>query len=183
MTDGARTGPSIRQLSSEVVYSNSWMTLREDRIERLDGSHGVYGYLERPNAVLVMPLENDGFHLVEEYRYPMRRRSWSFPQGFAPAPTLEEAARDELEQETGLRPSSMTLLGTIDVAHAISTEHSNVYLATDLTHGESVREHTEQDMRQHWVSRTEFEQMIRTGSVRDSGSLAAYTLFLLSGHA
>ncbi|MEO3885606.1 NUDIX hydrolase [Nonomuraea sp. B5E05] len=172
--------PSIRQVSTEVIYSNTWMTLREDEIERPDGSRGVYGYLERPNAVLVIPLEDDGFHLVEEYRYPMRRRSWSFPQGFAPAPTLEEAARQELEQETGLRPAGLTLLGTIDVAHAISTEQSNVYLATGLEHGDSAREHSEQDMRQRWVPRAEFEQMIRAGAVRDAGSLAAYALFLLS---
>lgn len=175
------TRPSIQQISSQVIYSNDWMTLREDTVERLDGSRGIYGYLERPNAVLVIPLENDGFHIVEEYRYPMRRRSWSFPQGVAPAPTLEEAARLELEQETGLRPASLTLLGTIDLAHAISTEHADVYLATGLEHGENVREHTEQDMRQSWVSRAEFEDLIRTGEVRDSGSLAAYLLFRLSG--
>ncbi|TYB60718.1 NUDIX hydrolase [Nonomuraea sp. PA05] len=170
----------MRQISSRVVYSNDWLTLREDTVERLDGSHGLYGYLERPDAVLVIPWEDDGFHLVEEYRYPMRRRSWSFPQGFAPAATPEEAAAMELEQETGLRASELRLLGTLDLAHAISTEHSRVYLATGLRHGESAREHTEQDMRQTWVSRAEFEQMIRKGSVRDAGSLAAYSLFLTS---
>jgi len=46
-------------------------------------------------------------------------------------------------------------------------------------HGEHAREHEEQDMRQHWVSRSDFEDMIRNGLVTDDSTLAAYLLFLL----
>jgi hypothetical protein len=51
------------------------MTIREGEIVHADGTPGIYGYIERADFVLVIPEENDGFHLVEEYRYPIRRRS------------------------------------------------------------------------------------------------------------
>ncbi|MFB4288041.1 NUDIX domain-containing protein [Nonomuraea sp. ATR24] len=167
---------TIRQLSSKVVYDNPWMTVREDQVERPDGTRGMYAYVDKPDFVLVVPMEDDGFHLVEEYRYPMRRRSWSFPQGTATAASREEEARIELAEETGLRAASWTLLGALDNAHGLVNQQLYVYLATELQRGPANREHTEQDMLHRWVSRAEFERMIRAGEISDSSSVAAYTL-------
>lgn len=79
-----QSGPSIEQVSSRVVYSNPWMTLREDVIRRPDGSEGVYSYVEKPDFALIIPIDREGFHLVEQYRYPVGHRSWEFPQGTLP---------------------------------------------------------------------------------------------------
>ncbi|WP_311922716.1 NUDIX hydrolase [Microbispora sp. H10836] len=171
--------PVIRQVSSRVVYRNAWMTVREDAIERPDGSPGLYGYVVRPDFVLIVPEEDDGFHIVEEYRYPIGRRSWSFPQGMAEADTREDEARRELVEETGLLADRLRYLGRMDNAHGMTDQGLHVYLATGLTKGEPRREHTEQDMRQRWVHRTEFEQMILDGVVSDSSSVAAYMLWRL----
>lgn len=171
--------PVIRQVSSRVVYRNPWMTVREDAIEHPDGSPGLYGYVVRADFVLILPEENDGFHIVEEYRYPIGRRSWSFPQGGAEADDHESEARRELLEETGLRADRLRYLGYMDTAHGITDQGMHVYVATGLTKGEPRREHTEQDMRQRWVHRTEFEQMILDGAVSDSSSVAAYMLWRL----
>ena len=171
--------PVIRQVSSHVVYRNPWMTVREDAIERPDGSPGVYGYVVKPDFVLVVPEEDDGFHIVEEYRYPIGRRSWSFPQGSAEADTREDEARRELAEETGLRAERLRYLGRMDNAHGMTDQGLHVYAATGLTMGETDREHSEQDMRQRWVHRTEFERMILSGAVSDSSSVAAYLLWQL----
>ncbi len=171
--------PVIRQVSSRTVYSNPWMTVREDAIERPDGSPGLYGYVVKPDFVLVVPEEDDGFHIVEEYRYPIGRRSWSFPQGSAEADTREDEARRELVEETGLRAGLLRCLGRMDNAHGMTDQGLHVYVATGLTKGEPHREPTEQDMRQRWVHRTEFEQMILDGTVTDSSSIAAYLLWRL----
>ncbi|WP_214325177.1 NUDIX domain-containing protein [Nonomuraea sediminis] len=173
--------PVIRQVSSREVYRNPWMTVREDAIERPDGSPGLYGYVVKPDFVLVVPEEDGGFHLVEEYRYPIGRRSWSFPQGSAEADTREDEARRELAEETGLRAARLRHLGCLDNAHGMTNQAVHVFLATGLAEGTASREHTEQDMRQRWVRRAEFEQMISEGSVADSSSVAAYMLWLLHG--
>ena len=106
--------PAVRQVGTRVVYENPWMVVREDEVERLDGSRGIYGVVDKPDFVLVIPVENDGFHLVEEYRYPIGKRTWSFPQGSLPDrrdADPEELAHLELAQETGLRAGDLTHLG------------------------------------------------------------------------
>ena len=64
------SGPIIEQTSTRVVYETPHMRLREDGIRRPDGSAGIYSYVEKPDFALIIPVENDGFHLVEQYRYP-----------------------------------------------------------------------------------------------------------------
>ena len=71
----------MRTTSSREVYRNPWIRVREDVLERDDGSAGLYGVVERDDFGLVIPAERDGFWLVEQYRYPLGRRCWEFPQG------------------------------------------------------------------------------------------------------
>jgi ADP-ribose pyrophosphatase YjhB (NUDIX family) len=109
----------VEQISSRVVYTNHWMTVREDE------------------------------------------------------------ARTELAEETGLRAESMRFLARLDNSHGLSTQSMHVFGATGLTAGEPAREVTEQDMRQKWLSRADFEQVILHGKITDASSVAAYDLYRL----
>ena len=179
------SGPVIEQTSTRVVYENSHMRLREDGIRRPDGSTGIYSYVEKPDFALIIPAENDGFHLVEQYRYPIRQRSWEFPQGTFPSlgPTddPELLAREELRQETGLTARVLRHLGHLHCANGQLSQGFDVFLATDLTPGPPELELEEQDLRSQWFGRAEVDEMIRRGVLTDDSSLAAYTLFLLAG--
>ena len=172
----------IQRVATREVYRNNWMTVREDAIRRADGSDGIYGVVDKPTYALVVPLDGDRLHLVEQFRYPLGMRRWEFPQGTAPdlAETPPaELARRELREETGLRASEFTELGMLDVAPGLASQRGHVFLATGLTEGEPERELEEQDMRTAWFSRTEVEKMISTGEISDAQSVAAYTLLLL----
>jgi 8-oxo-dGDP phosphatase len=172
----------VRTLSTGVVYQDGWMRLRRDEIERRDGSRGTYAFVEKPDFALVIPAENDGFHLVEEYRYPIGRRTWSFPQGGWPpgrTGSPEDLATLELLQETGLRARSLVRLGFLHCAHGISSQGGHFFVATGLEPGPPQREHEEQDMRQAWVPRARFEDMIGRGVITDDSTLAAYGLLLI----
>ena len=176
----------IRTLSSKVVYENPWMTLREDEIELADGSRGVYSVIDKPDFALVIPLENDGFHLVEEYRYPIGERRWQFPQGAFPqgvTGTPEQLATAELGEETGFTAGRLERLGYLNTAHGMTNQNYHVFLATELVAGEPRRELTEQDMRQEWFPRTEVERMFREGVITDDSSLAAYLLFTMGARS
>jgi 8-oxo-dGDP phosphatase len=179
---GTEPEPFISQISSRVVYRNRWMTVREDEIERPDGSRGVFGVVDKPDFGIVIPAEDGGFHLVEEFRYPIGRRTWSFPQGTLPGagdPGPEHLARTELAEETGLRAGRLEHLGFLHGAHGMSGQGFHAWLATGLARGEPSREHEEQDMRCRWVPRGEFEQMIRDQQVTDDSTVAAYALLML----
>ncbi len=172
----------MEALSTTEVYTNSWMTVREDTIRRADGSAGIYGVVDKPSYALVIALRDTQVHLVEQFRYPLGVRSWEFPQGTAPDRahlSPEELAARELREETGLAAHRMTLLGTLAVAPGMSSQRGWVYLATGLTHGEPEREHEEQDMQSAWWERTAMEKAIRCGDIMDAQSLAAYSLLLM----
>jgi 8-oxo-dGDP phosphatase len=179
----APEGADVRTLTTGIVYQDAWMRLRRDEIERRDGSRGTYAFVEKADFALVIPAENGGFHLVEEYRYPIRRRTWSFPQGGWPAGqagTPEQLARLELAQETGLRAGSLVKLGFLHCAHGITSQGGHFFVATGLEPGAPDREREEQDMRQAWVSRARFEDMIGQGAITDDSTLAGYALLLIS---
>ncbi|MEV6648948.1 NUDIX hydrolase [Amycolatopsis sp. NPDC051371] len=172
----------VRQLSSREVYRNPWLALREDRIERQDGSRGIYSVIERPDYAVVIPAEDDGFHLVTQYRYPIAGSFWEFPQGcfpdWRPVDPIE-LARTELAEETGFRAGSLVDLGRLFSWHGASGQAFTVVLATDLTPGSPDREIGEQDMRQQWFSRRQFERLIHDGEIRDNSTLSAYAMLLL----
>lgn len=172
----------METLGSREVYTNAWMTVREDTIRRADGSNGVYGVVDKPDYALIIPMENNRLQLVEQFRYPVGGRRWEFPQGTAPD-RVETAARElaarELTEETGLRAGRLTVLGRLEVAPGMASQRGTVFLATELTHGRPNREVEEQDMRSAWFSRAEFESMIEKGRIADAQSIAAYTMLLM----
>jgi 8-oxo-dGTP pyrophosphatase MutT (NUDIX family) len=194
---GTAAGATVRQLGSRLAYQNAWMTVREDDVERPDGSQGIYGVVDKPDFALILPVDADGFHLVEQYRYPVGGRFWEFPQGSWPDPAAAPAAvgpadpgppagavdlaRAELREETGLLAGSLTYLGRIHVAYGYSSQGCHIFVAGDLVPGEPDREAAEVDMVSRWVSAVELDQMVRDGRLTDAASLAALALWDRSG--
>ena len=163
-----------------VVYSNRWMTVREDKTRRYDGREGIYGVVEKPDFALVVPYADGGFHLVEQYRYPVRGRFWEFPQGsWEDEPTADplDVARGELAEETGLRAGSLVPLGHLFEAYGYCDQGFHVLLATDLTPGEQRLEDSERGLTTRWVPEDDLWQMVAEGRFKDAPSLAALALF------
>lgn len=174
----------IRTLSSRIAYENRWMRVREDRIERADGSQGVYGVVEKADYAIVIPREKGELLLVEQYRYPVGERLWEFPQGAwedAPTAAPEEVARGELAEETGLRAASMTHLGRLYGAYGFCSQAFDVFLASECQTGAPSRSPEEHGMRMGRFTEREVRQMMRDGAIRDAPSIAAYQLLRLSG--
>jgi 8-oxo-dGTP pyrophosphatase MutT (NUDIX family) len=170
--------PDIRCLSSRPVYENPWMAVTEDLIERRDGSTGVYGVLHSPDFVVVIPFDGLRYHLVEQYRYPVKGRFWEFPQGSVAEPGLppEQIARVELAEESGLVPSALQHLGFLHNDYGRSVNGFHAFLATGLTEGPPAREHEEQDMRSGAFTEEEIWELVAEGRLTDAASLAAWAL-------
>lgn len=168
----------IRTLGSRVVYANPWMTVREDEIERADGGRGVYGVVEKPDFALVVPYENGGLHLVEQYRYPVRQRLWELPQGTWGAPGTDplEVARHELAEETGLTAGRLTVLGRLHEAYGMSPQAFHVVLAEDLTPGEQALEAEEVGLVSGFFALAEVWSLVDSGVLTDAPTVAALAL-------
>ncbi len=177
---------AVETLGSKQVYTNAWMAVREDTIRRPDGSTGIYGVVDSPDIALIIPVDGNRLHLVEQYRYPVAGRRWEFPSGTddqrLDVGATELAAR-ELREETGLVAARLTPLGTLDVAPGMFSQRCRVFLATELTEGAPQRELEEQDMRSAWFTRADVERMIHDGTITDAKSIAAYALLFLRGQS
>jgi len=174
---------SMKTIDSRVVYKNRWMAVREDEIERLDGSRGIYSYIEKPPAALIIPLEGspeDGHvYLIEQLRYPIGKRFMEFPGGAwedRPEADPADVARGELQEETGLVPGRMDYVGFLYFAYGMSNQGFHLYCATKLVQGEATPEATEQDLVLHRVSVREFGEMCRDNVIQDSATVASWAL-------
>lgn len=169
-----------------MVYQNAWMIVREDDIRRQDGTPGIYGVIDKPTYALVVAEDGDRYQLVEQFRYPIGLRRWEFPQGTAPGtvdgdePPPAELAAQELREETGLRATSLVVLGQLDLAPGMSSQRGWVFLATGITEGDHEREPEEQDMRSEWFTGAQIERMIVDGTITDAQTIAAWTLLRLA---
>jgi 8-oxo-dGTP pyrophosphatase MutT (NUDIX family) len=170
--------PEYRTVGTREVYRSRWMWLREDEIIRADGTPGRYGVLSKPDFVIVIPRHEDGsVTLVEQFRYPVGERCLEFPQGADEhQPDLDplELARQELAEETGLRASSVHLLGRLHHAYGYSDQDMWIVLATGLTQGPVAREVEEQGMTLLRVAGPVVAEMMLDGRIRDCASVAAY---------
>jgi ADP-ribose pyrophosphatase len=173
----------IRAVASAVVYENRWMRVREDAIERADGSRGIYGVVEKSDFAAVAAIEDGLIYLVEQYRYPVGARYWELPQGSKESGGVEpiEVARAELREETGLVADSMTLVGTLFQAYGYSSQRCLVYLATGLARGEAELEPEEAGLVSRSFPIAEAERMIAEGVIADAATVAAFGLLRLKG--
>lgn len=170
----------IRCRSSREIFANQWLRLREDEIEYSDGRPGRYTVIDKQDFALVVPFDEGGFWLVQQYRYPVSSREWEFPQGGWPAGSAgsgEELARAELAEETGFRAGRLDHVGRLFAAYGYSSQSYDVFLARDLIPGDPDREDTEADMVHRWFGEDELRAMVRSGQFRDAHSVAALALF------
>jgi ADP-ribose pyrophosphatase len=177
------TNPYVT-LSSHIAYQNPWTRVREDKILHPDGSGGLYGVVERPDFVVVVPWQDGLVTLVEQYRYPVRTRMWEFPMGMwetAPDTAPAVLAAAELREETGLTAGHMLHVGEILQGPGFCTQRGHIFLATDLTGGEPAREASERDMIARDVPLAELETMIREGVVQDAMTISAFGLLRIKG--
>lgn len=166
--------------SSTVVYRNRWMTVREDDTVRPSGATGVFGVVEKPDFALVVPYERGGFHLVEQFRYPVKGRFWEFPQGsWTERPDADplELARGELAEETGLKATTMTPLGHLFEAYGYCDQGFHIILATGLVAGSQQLDEEEEGLITRWFPEDELWKLVDDGRMKDAPSMAALSLF------
>ena len=175
----------MRVTSSRVGYANPWLSVREDSITYADGSETMFGVVLKNDFATVIPVEDDGFWLVRQWRHAVQQLSWEFPAGGYPpgfagdASDAETLARLELREETGITAGRLEHLGRLAPNIGLVEQHSNIWLATELTHGEPDREASEEGMEHAFFTRAQFLDLVRDGEFVDAQSLAAYALLVV----
>lgn len=171
-------------LASKTVYQNKWVSVREDTIARPSGQQGIYSVVEKPHFAVIIPCDEGGVVMVEQYRYPVRRRQLEFPQGTAADdPNIDPAtlAAQELKEETGYTAEHWHYVGFQYMAHGLSTQGYHIYLAKGLQPGAQQLDAEEEDLTVHHLSLTELERRIVAGEITDATTCNALGLARLKG--
>ncbi len=162
-------------LTSQEVYDNKWIRVQEDQVINPAGGKGIYGKVHFKNkAIGIIPIDKDGnTWLVGQYRYTLKEWSWEIPEGGGPLEIEPlEAAKRELKEETGLSATKWTLVQRIHLSNSVSDEEGFIFLAEELTEGESELEETEADLTTKKISFAEALRMVMENEITDSMSVA-----------
>ena len=127
-------------LHSDTVYNGLVMRVTRDRVSLPNGRISIREVVRHRGAVCVLPLTEDGHVLlVEQFRHGTSGVTREIPAG-----KLEKegedpltAAKRELKEETGATSARWIDLGSYYGSPAILAEEIRMYLALDISVGES----------------------------------------------
>lgn len=167
-----------QRLDGRVVYRNPWISVREDRVLRPDGSEGIYGVVDTRTATAVVALTPDlRVYLVGQYRYTMEQYSWEVIEGGGdPGEPAIVAAQRELKEEAGLEAEHWeTLCGPLHLSNGYSSEVGHLFVATGLVEVGAEPEATE-DLRLACVPFVEALARVLRGEITDGMSILSLLL-------
>jgi len=171
-------------LSTQEIYQNPWIRVREDQVLNPKGGPGIYGVVEYKNrAVGVIPIDEEGYTwLVGQFRYCHNLYEWEIPEGGCPfQEDLLDCAKRELLEEAGIIAEHYELiLDGVQLSNSTTNEVAFIYVARGLTFTEPQPEDTEK-LELKRVLLSEAIMMARRGEIRDSMSVMG--LLWLAGQA
>ncbi len=129
-----------KKLSSEEIFKGRVTHLIRDKVALPNGRTSTREVVRHVGAVCVVPLTDNGEVIcVRQFRYPHYEVLTEIPAGKLDTREEDprEAALRELREETGARTAKLTPLGKLYSSPAIFDEVIHMYLAEELTIGET----------------------------------------------
>lgn len=164
----------VRVLERRRVYDGRVLALDVDEVEEPQGVRAVREVVRHRGSVAALPVLDDGrVVLVRQYRYAVDERVWELPAGRLDAgETPEAGARRELEEEVGLRASTLEPICIFYTTPGFCDERMHLFRAGGLT---PVPPRPEADERIETGTFTldEARAMIARGEVREGKTLVA----------
>ncbi|MFA0960816.1 NUDIX domain-containing protein [Roseivirga sp. BDSF3-8] len=161
-------------LSGVEKYDNPWVNVTEYQVINPKGGEGIYGKVHFKNKALgIIPVdENGNTWLVGQYRYTLEEYTWEIPMGGGPVgEDILESARRELKEETGLSAARWENIMRLHTSTSVTDEEGFVFLALDLTQGETEFEETE-DLLIRNLPLAEAIHMVMNQEITDAISVA-----------
>jgi ADP-ribose diphosphatase len=175
MSDTASPG----RLKSTRAYTGRVVSLDVDVVRYPDGSVGELEMIRHPGASAVVPFLSDPSGddpqvlLIRQYRYAAGGYLYEVPAGrLDPGENPRSCAERELKEETGCSAEQVDYLTTIYTTPGFTDEKIHLFMATDLTAGETKHEADEfLELQPMLLSRALV--MIQAGEIQDGKTVIA----------
>jgi ADP-ribose pyrophosphatase len=165
----------MKTVSSSEVYTCPVFRVTLDKaVDK--GGFAIERSIVRHNgsAVMMAVDEKNRVLLVRQYRLPAGQYMWELPAGkIDDGETAIKAAKRELIEETGVRAKKWKKLATYYPSPGFVQEKMTVFLATDLTEGESEPMEDEQ-IETRWFTKKELKQAILSNEIIDGKTMIGY---------
>lgn len=164
-----------KKISSKNIFDGIVLHVRFDEILLPNGKTSTREYCHHNGAVCVIPVTDEGeIVCVRQYRYAMGEDVLEIPAGKLDTPDEdhEEAALRELREETGATCGKISYLGEYWGTPAILDEKIYMYLAEDLTFGQTDPDEDE-FLEIVKVPLATLVNMVMDGSIRDGKTQTA----------
>lgn len=165
------------KISGQVIYDGRILKLEVDEVRCPNGHISKREVIRHRGASCIMAEINGKFILEEQYRYPYDEVILEFPAGKVdPNETFIEAAKRELEEETGYIANKIIHLGDVYPSVAYTDEVISIFYASELKRGTRHLDENEA-INLHYHSLEEFQTMIKEGKIKDAKTLAALAFY------
>ncbi len=122
-----------KTINSELIFDGRVVKLYKDSVELSTGQKTFREVVKHSGGVVILAFKEDKILLVKQFRYPMKEVMLELPAGkLEQGEDPFEAAKRELEEETGYCANKWTDLGYVYTSPGYSDEKLYLYKAEDL---------------------------------------------------
>ncbi|HYW16099.1 MAG TPA: NUDIX hydrolase [Allosphingosinicella sp.] len=157
---------------SERVHENPWFSVRKDGVRHANGANLEYYVVDHGSVAIGVVVRRAGrYMLIRQFRFIVDRFVWAIPSGgVEPGESLEDAARRELLEETGLKAIQLRHLLHYFPSYGCSNQRFELFLADDPEDTDGDFDPAEViDTR--WFEKDELLQLLQKNGIVDGLSL------------
>ena len=173
-----------RTLSTRNIFQGKVISLQVDEVQLPNGEISTREIVRHPGAVAVLALKDDKMIVVEQYRKALEKSQIEIPAGkLEPGEDPLEAAKRELEEETGFVCESLVHIGSFYTSPGFADELLHLYAAEQLREGEK-RPDEDEFLECGAITLDEARRYIREGRISDAKTIAAvyaWQIYRLTG--
>ncbi|CAM2806081.1 NUDIX hydrolase [Paenibacillus sediminis] len=171
-------------IATQPIFTGKVISLQVDTVQLPNGKTSTREIVKHPGAVAVLAIKDGRMLLVDQYRQAMGRTELEIPAGKLEAGEDPlDAAKRELEEETGYRPRSIRRLHSFYTSPGFADEIIHLYVTEDLEEGQYAPDEDE-FLHNIEVTLDEAWDLIANGRISDAKTIMAvqaWQLYHLTG--
>ena len=180
----AAGGEEARVISSKVVFEGRLFRVVHDKVMEPGGHENERDIVRHNGSAVILAVDNvknrkNPWVVMErQYRHAAGRFLWELPAGkIEPGEDPLEGAQRELAEETGYRARKWSELAQFWPSPGFVGEWMKLFLAEELTAGESLPEEDER-IELRLVRLNDVLKMIDKGAIQDGKTIAGILLYV-----